>query len=59
MAQPSEYEQARNLPISEKVGHRIWRVRQDAYIAMEKAFREALDQNDRVFSSYGLFCGFC
>ena len=40
-------------PLSERLVHKVWKVRLAAYEELTKLFREALDDTDKVFYEYG------
>jgi hypothetical protein len=45
-------------PLSERLIHKIWKVRLGAYEEIAKLFKEALDLNDKVFYEYGNYFSF-
>lgn len=46
-------EEAEKLPLAERLDHSNWKVRQNAYEALEKKFNEAEDGVAPVFREFG------
>jgi hypothetical protein len=46
-------EEVYNGPLSERLTHKVWKVRLAAYEELTKLFKEALDDRDPVFVDYG------
>jgi hypothetical protein len=56
MADQDEHEvlaQARNLPFVDRVSHKSWKVRSEAYESIASACNNALDETDSCFDEYG------
>lgn len=45
------FDAAQRLPLTERLVHSLWKVRQAAYLELEKRYAEAFDGNDTIFKS--------
>eukprot|EP00007_Cunea_sp_BSH-02190019_P001761 CAMPEP_0174234862 /NCGR_PEP_ID=MMETSP0417-20130205/4489_1 /TAXON_ID=242541 /ORGANISM="Mayorella sp, Strain BSH-02190019" /LENGTH=643 /DNA_ID=CAMNT_0015313283 /DNA_START=386 /DNA_END=2314 /DNA_ORIENTATION=+ len=48
----SSEDDAAKLPLTERLSHKIWRVRQNAYIELTDKIREELDETSPIFETY-------
>ena len=51
MADPVE--EARSLPLEDRIQHQNWKVRQDAYEELEGKYNKAIDSSDAIYSDTG------